>query len=56
MCSNFHCEICNKAIIDAPYMGYVTECEHYPISKKTKQLKDDMMMEEAISSAELAED
>ena len=28
--SNFYCEHCGVAIIDAPG-GYVTGCEHYPL-------------------------
>ncbi len=51
--SSFYCEKCNKAIIDTP-VGYITGCKHYPLSLKIERLKQEMMMEEAISSAELA--
>lgn len=31
--SSFHCEKCNKPILDTPGGGYKTECEHYPKNK-----------------------
>lgn len=33
--SNFNCQQCGKAIIDTPGGGYITECEHYPLKKRT---------------------
>jgi len=32
--SNFRCEFCGKAILDSPYKGYTTFCEHYPLKEK----------------------
>jgi len=51
--SSFYCEKCNTLIIDTP-AGYITGCKHHPLSLNLKRLKEEMMMEEAISSAELA--
>ncbi|MFA6358813.1 MAG: hypothetical protein WCY09_09185 [Candidatus Omnitrophota bacterium] len=68
--SSFNCEKCGKPILDAPNTGYYTECEHYPLEeknilspnargrishKKLDEIKKNMMMEEAIASATLAD-
>lgn len=37
--SSFFCEKCNKAIIDTPN-GYISECKHYPLSKKQKKISN----------------
>lgn len=31
--SSFNCEYCRKAILDTPD-GYITGCEHYPLTVK----------------------
>ncbi len=36
--SNFICEKCGVAILDSP-RGYITGCEHYPISGTPKEVK-----------------
>lgn len=35
--SSFLCSHCKEAIIDTP-IGYITECEHYPLSIKGKAI------------------
>ena len=41
--SSFTCEICGTTILDMPYKGYITFCEHYPPVKPkepSKEVKD----------------
>ena len=35
--SNFNCPHCGKALMDTP-IGYITECEHYPLDDKLRTL------------------
>jgi hypothetical protein len=61
--SSFRCEKCGKEILDTPGKGYITFCEHHPKTKFTKKefekefpgLKFEMLAEEAMASAELAQ-
>lgn len=49
--SNFRCEICGKDILDTP-AGYITECEHYPLVRLSKDLKKETGLKKIFKALE----